>query len=108
MSTIPAETTKVKKAKEPRTYNTNPTFVPTKANEISIDFIINYCEANNKIAWLQEVASKEVPPNKNGKERKISFMEIRNEFVIKFFPTIAPKAEKKLSMYDRIAALKGK
>jgi len=93
---------------EPKVYNTSPTFIPNNINEISIDFIINYCTAKGKadIAWLKALAAAKVAPDKNGRERRISFIEIRKEFVKKYFPSIAPAAkEKKPTMYERIAAL---
>lgn len=74
--------------------------------EVSLDYIIDYCEKHKKVDWLKNIASTEVAPNKNGKERKISFIEIRNAFVREFMPEIAPSAKpKKPSMYERIANL---
>lgn len=80
----------------------------TNIKEITFDFIVEYITEKGKAdkQWLKELAAKPVPPNKNGKERKISFIEIRKEFAIKYFPNlIAPPHEKKPSMYDRIADL---
>ena len=49
---------------------------------------------------------KGLKPDKNGRERKISFIEIRKEFVIKYFPKWAPKKkEKKPTMWEQIDAL---
>ena len=40
------------------------------------------------------------------RERKMSFIELRKEFVIKYFPKLAPKPkEKKLTMWEQIDAL---
>lgn len=80
----------------------------TDIKEITFDYIVDYVKEKGKadIQWLKELAAKPVPPNKNGKERKISFIEIRKEFVIKYMPDLAPQPkEKKPSMYDRIADL---
>ena len=91
--------------------------------KITIDDIIDYCKANGQVAWLKEVASRKVEykvypkVEKDGKMvsdkkatpsiemRPISFIQIKLEFVNKFMPEIAPKAEKKTSMYDKIMAL---
>ena len=82
---------------------------PETLKEITLDYIISYCEDNKEVDWLVEVSETPVKPNKNGVIRKISFIEIRNAFVCKFFPDLAPKAApKKPTMYERIAALKNK
>ena len=75
-------------------------------NEIKLDDIIDYCEKHKEVEWLKSVALQEGLTNKNGKPRKTSFIEVRNEFCRKFFPDLAPKPRKKqISMYDRIANL---
>lgn len=75
-------------------------------NDIDFDAIIDYCQKNKQAEWLKGVALKEGLTNKNGKPRKVSFIEIRNAFVREFFPEIAPKPQvKKPSMYDRIRDL---
>lgn len=73
--------------------------------KITIDDIIKWCVDNNQVEWLKATAKKTFT-NEEGKERKISFIEIKNEFCIKFMPEIAPKKkEKKPSMYELIASL---
>lgn len=96
---------------------------------MSIEDIISWCKANNEVAWLKEIASKQTEckvyprkkiTNEEGKvvsvadkskeptieKRPISFIEIKTAFVEKFMPEIAPKKkEKKPSMYDLIKAL---
>lgn len=92
--------------------------------DMSIDDIIQWCKDNNQVAWLKATASKKVEykvypkvKDANGKwhsdksatptveMRPISFIQIKIAFVNEFMPEIAPKAQKKESMYDRIMAL---
>lgn len=78
---------------------------PSNIKEINLEYIISYVqnEGNWAIEWLKEVVNREMPPNKKGKPRKVTFIEIRNEFVRRFMPELMPPAkEKKPSMYDRI------
>ena len=71
---------------------------------MKIEDIIEWCRANNAVDWLKETASKTYPTEKG--ERRISFIELKIEFVKKFMPEIAPKAQnKKPSMYELIKAL---
>lgn len=80
---------------------------PKQLNDITIDYIIAYCQEKKEVKWLKEVALAPAKPDKNGHERKTSFFEIRNAFARKFFPDLAPKAakEKKPTMWDKIEAL---
>jgi hypothetical protein len=78
---------------------------PSNIKEIKVDYVIDYCKEQGQwaVEWLKELANKEVPPNKNGKDRKITFIEIRQEFVKRFMPEMLPQArEKKPSMFDVI------
>lgn len=71
---------------------------------MKIEDIIEWCKANNQVEWLKETASKTYPCEKGA--RKISFIELKIQFVKKFMPEIAPKAQsKKPSMYELIDAL---
>lgn len=73
--------------------------------DMKIGDIIEYCQKNNEVAWLKETAEK-LYTTKDGKERRISFIELKLEFVKKFMPEIAPKAQaKKPTMYDLIKNL---
>ena len=70
-----------------------------------IEDIIDWCKANNQVAWLKETAAKTFPLE-DGAERKITFIEIKLAFVDKFMPEIAPaRKPKKPSMYELIANL---
>lgn len=67
---------------------------------MKLDDIINWCKANNQVAWLKAEAAKTIG------ERRITFIELKKAFVDKFMPEIAPKAAKKApTMFDKIAAL---
>ena len=87
---------------------------------MKIEDIINWCKANNQVAWLKAEMAKNTPckvyPKVNGKAdksqeptieyRKITFIQIKTDFVNAFMPELAPKAkEKKKSMYDLVAEL---
>lgn len=73
--------------------------------KMNIDDIINWCKANNEVEWLKKEAAKKIK-NEDGKERSITFIEIKRDFAAKFMPEIMPKAkEKTISMFDKIAAL---
>ena len=79
--------------------------------EIQLIDIINWCKANDQVAWLKEAVETEYPvkDKETGEEvgkRKITFIELKLAFVRKFMPNVAPeKKEKKPSMYDLIASL---
>lgn len=91
---------------------------------MKIEDIIKWCQDNNQVAWLKEIAAKKVPCEvyprikKDGKSiadksqeptiemRPITFVQIKSEFATKFMPEIAPKAKgKKKTMYELIAEL---
>ena len=73
--------------------------------EMNIDDIIDYCVKHNQVDWLKRTSRRTVK-GKDGKARKITFIEIKLAFVEEFMPDIKPKAKpKKPSMYDRIEAL---
>lgn len=75
-------------------------------NDINLEVIIEYCKEKGEIDWLKSTINEEVAPDKRGRNRKKSFIELRKEFVIKFMPEFAPSGQpKKPSMYDVINAL---
>lgn len=55
-------------------YRVDADFVPTKADEISEEFIQAYCKANGKVEWLTKKYSENV-----------KFMTIRKCFAEEFF-----------------------
>ena len=73
---------------------------------MKIEDIITYCQEHGAVDWLKETANKTFPTEVEGEVRKISFIELKLEFVRKFMPELAPKAkEKKPSMYELINSL---
>ena len=90
---------------------------------MQITDIINWCVANNQTAWLKAKAAEKVPCKVypkvmvNGKKvtdktatpntemRPITFIQIKNDFVNKFMPELAPKKVAKPTMYELIAQL---
>lgn len=73
--------------------------------DMTIEDIIQWCQEHKQVAWLKEAASKTFS-TEDGKERRISFIELKLAFVKEFMPELAPKAQpKKASMYDLIAKL---
>jgi hypothetical protein len=105
------ETKKKEKTGEKEvTYRIDADFTPSKLDEISIEFVINYCEANNQAEWLYEKLTTKVPCKikKTGetKLREIPFVKLREEFVSKFFPAL--KKGKKLSPTETFLQKYGK
>lgn len=100
-----------------------------KYETMTIEEIINWCKENNQVEWLKAKATETVPykvyprvkvTGEDGKvkmvadksaapkveKRAISFIQIKRDFVEKFMPEIAPKAQPKTpTMYEIIAAL---
>lgn len=73
---------------------------------MTVEDIINWCKANDQVAWLKEEAAKTFPTEKGKKDRGITFIELKLAFVHKFMPEIAPKAKEKTpTMYELIAKL---
>ena len=76
-----------------------------KLNDITLDFIIDYCKEHDEVAWLKEVANTPNLVDKNGKPRRLGFMELRNAFAKKFYPELIKAKAHKPSMLERINAL---
>lgn len=73
--------------------------------DMKIEDIIEWCVSHKQTEWLKAQAAKTYK-NEDGKERRISFIELKIAFVKEFMPEIAPKAQaKKPSMYELIAKL---
>lgn len=72
---------------------------------MKIEDIIQWCKANNQVAWLKETAAKTFPTEEGG-TRNITFIEIKIAFAQKFMPEIMPVGKpKKPTMYELIANL---
>jgi hypothetical protein len=73
--------------------------------KMNINDIIAWCVANKQVDWLKAESAKTFT-TKEGKERNITFIEIKLAFAKQFMPEILPKAkEKKPTMYELIQAL---
>ena len=69
---------------------------PTNIKEIKKEFVMHYCkehQAEGAIDWLSAILNTPKKIDKNGKERDISFIVIRNEFAKKYFPHLVPIAQ---------------
>jgi len=89
-------------------YRVDPDFVPSKVEEICEDFIINFCEANGKEAWLEaqynskEMKKKKVDGVEIKEEQPKSFVSIRSAFMDEFFNGIRKgKKEKPLTKREQ-------
>lgn len=93
--------TKVVKGEEvTTTYRVDPAFKPTAINDICMEFIENYCVANNEIEWLlQTINTTSYPVERKNKETgkcyvetvtctNYPFVNLRRDFVAMFFPSI--------------------
>lgn len=72
-------------------YRVDADFVPTQQNEICIEFIKNYCISKGKedVKWLIDLMTTNVETNSEKKKaRKITNLEIRKQFVNKYFPSL--------------------
>ena len=91
-----------------KSYRVDAEFVPTAIEDICIDFIDNYVEANNQGEWLvNELMKKETYKNgsKKGQEKEISFVTLRSAFAKKFFPAIIKGAgQKEESFREKLLA----
>ena len=89
--------------------NTNNTELqtPKEINEINGDFIARYCKSKGQEgeAWLKGIYARPKTTDKNGIEREISFLQVRNEFAREYFPHLAPKGKKKKSVLDKFNEL---
>ena len=73
--------------------------------KMNLDDIIEYCQDNNQIKWLKEIA-KNAYKTEEGEYRDITFIELKLAFCKKFMPEIMPVAKpKQPTMIQRIEAL---
>jgi len=80
----------------------------TNEKDVTFDYIAEYVKEKGKddIQWLKDLYAKPVPPDKNGKKRNISFIEIRIAFIAKYMPhLVAEPKPKKPTMRDKLAKL---
>ena len=72
---------------------------PNSIKDITIDYIIAYCEQTDEsMEWLKTLV--DTPKNnKDGKPREVTFIEIRSAFIKMYFPALFSG---KPSMRDRI------
>lgn len=95
-------------------YRVDADFVPTKISDISIEFIENYVDANDKGEWMlnalsqKEVIKKAKKAEKIGTEKDISFVGLRALFVKEFFPEILIGQEKPISKIEELRKKYGK
>ena len=117
--------TKVKKVKGEKvetTYRVDAGFKPVAIGEISLEFIENYCVANDETAWLLEkVNTTSYVVERKDKNSGAKFLEtvpcknypfvnLRRDFTEKFFPGIlkgnAPAAETFKEKMNRLYSAK--
>ena len=88
---------------------------------LKFEDIVAWCKENNQVEWLKKEAAKTFPAmakSESGekiqlceadgtpKTRRITFIELKMDFVRAFMPEIAPQPkEKKPSMFDIINSL---
>lgn len=103
-------------------YRVDAAFVPSEINEISQEFIENYCVANNEIEWLlTTVNTTSYKVKRKDKETgntiietvqcdNYPFINLRRDFAVKFFPSIlkGDKADKAETMKERLNRLYAK
>ncbi len=66
--------------------------------DITQEFMINYCKENGQIEWLKEQVQKTYV-DKKGKTRRVTWMQVRSNFQAKFFP------KETTSFFDRVMNL---
>lgn len=88
-------------------YRVDAEFIPKKANDICMEFIVNYCEANNETKWLLEevnissyiVERKDKVTGETYTEtvkcNNYPFVNLRKDFIGKFFPSLLSNSTKK-------------
>ena len=81
----------------------------TNLKQITFQYIKEYVteKGETDIQWLLDTFDTEMPPDKNGKQRRITFIELRKAFAIKYMPElIPPPKEKRPTMFDEIEELR--
>ena len=98
---------KTVRTKEEVQYRIDAAFQPSDISEICLEYIMNYCEANNEGDWLLDVSQKQIT-DKNDKKRDMPFVNLRAEFVKTFMPSIIKGDAPAVNMKSRIAERFGK
>ena len=80
--------------------------IDKEVKALNIDAIIDLVKAHKDEAWLKSLA-QEQREDKNGKMRKISFVEIRSAVINRYdeLKELRPKVQKKDTFYEKIAKL---
>lgn len=110
---------KVKGEKVETTYRIDADFVPQSANEICMEFVENYCVAHNEIEWLLEevnitayavIRDKGKPTERTEvvKCDNYPFVNLRKDFIAKFFPKIIKGSDTTETWKDRLNKKYGK
>lgn len=100
-------------------YRIDAGFIPTGIQQITQEFMENYCTANGELNWLNktthitqfEVERKDKDTGKKYKEivtvKEYPFVNLRRDFAVKFFPQILKgiNTPKKETFAERIARL---
>lgn len=114
------KTKKVKGETVETNYRIDAGFKPTAISDIAIEFIENYCVANNQVAWLLEkVNTTSYQVERTDKNTGAKYMEkvqcdnypfvnLRKDFVMKFFPSIIKGNTTTETFKDKINRLYGK
>lgn len=100
-------------------YRIDADFKPTKIAEICMEFIENWCVANNQIEWLvntMNITEYKVIRNKGKEDEKeeivkcdnYPFVNVRRDFVMQFFPKIIKGDNANETWKERINRLYGK
>jgi hypothetical protein len=99
-------------------YRVDADFVPKEIADICMEFIENYCVANNQIEWLvktMNITEYKVTRNKGKKDEYIEtvkcdnypFVNVRRDFVMQFFPKIIKGESANETWKERINRLYG-
>lgn len=88
-------------------YRIDSDFEPKEAKEICIEFIVNYCKAQGKeaVKWLYDLMNTNIVFEKEDGEkdtRKITHLEIRKQFVEKYFAHIIKEDKSKKKKIDSL------
>ena len=78
--------------------------IPENRNQVDYDYILDYIfdKGEKEIEWLKEILSISTGKTKNGKDKKIPYISLRNKFVEEYMPDLMPEPkQRKPNMNDR-------